>query len=585
MIRLVPVACILTSLLAQNPARAQDCRELNIAYQPECFRENPSAPCNKRKTAAKLDLGPQIAIWLEKSDGSFVDTLMVTNLTAVRGLGNRPGRWDHSSSAKFPYGRRTNVLPIWAHARGRKFPRLIMQDGYENDLGFHETTSSPDPYYCRPMSLLETDVDAITCPTAVFNSSKGRYDPTGALEVYPPRNDLTRFTRRDCDMPGGTDTCEMSAASFATLNDLDTVAAATPPFEKTATLAWRLPNSLAPGGYVVKIEINKEFDQNASHTYPSYTDPRLRDSGIKTNIGQPSVLFSVPITIGDTAVYASATAMAGYGDWNGETGTIHAPDMTISETPGSGVGRLKVFRNPWGDDPTQVARVHIRTSGCAAVDQCEPAPAAPSSAKPFVNRNTMEATSAAVSFVHAMQDAKMVERYDIRYREGLTMTEAEFVESTPVQSVSPGAPGSTAEFVLGSLKANTDYVIGIRTHGRCQTFSPIETDTFRTPEMKYTQLSGCFVATAANQSPMAPQVQHLRWFRDEVLESTLIGERAVDLYYRSSPPVASVIASSRPVRAVVRGVLTPLVSLIQGFKPPFLPQKTDNSDQSRQTRR
>ena len=31
-----------------------------------------------------MDLGPQIAVWLQSSSGAFIDTLMVTNSTARR---------------------------------------------------------------------------------------------------------------------------------------------------------------------------------------------------------------------------------------------------------------------------------------------------------------------------------------------------------------------------------------------------------------------------------------------------------------------------------------------------------------------
>ena len=42
-------------------------------------------------------------------------------------------------------------------------------------------------------------VDAITCPTGVFNSSKGRLD-SSEKTPYPPRSDLVDFIDRDCDV-------------------------------------------------------------------------------------------------------------------------------------------------------------------------------------------------------------------------------------------------------------------------------------------------------------------------------------------------------------------------------------------------
>src|SRR3954469_20405119 len=200
-------------------------RLLQVRYtlQPDCYRPSVNAPCDARKTGNRLDLGPQIAIWLESADRSkFIDTLLVTNATALRGIGNRPGHWSLPSSPKFPYGKRLMALPVWAHTRGKLYDVGIMQDGADKEfwLGFHESVSSPDPYYCRPMSASEIDVDAISCPTAVFNSAKGRLSKTDPKVYYPPRNDLRMFTDRDCDMPGGgAAACPISARKYADLND------------------------------------------------------------------------------------------------------------------------------------------------------------------------------------------------------------------------------------------------------------------------------------------------------------------------------------------------------------------------------
>ena len=84
------------------------------------------------------------------------------------------------------------------------------------------------------MGLAEVDVDAISCPTKVFNSAKGRLAPELPKIPYPPRNDLMQFLDRDCDIPGtsGSPAAAGAPEQFRTLNDLDAVAAATPPFEQ-----------------------------------------------------------------------------------------------------------------------------------------------------------------------------------------------------------------------------------------------------------------------------------------------------------------------------------------------------------------
>lgn len=70
---------------------------------------------------------------------------------------------------------------------------------------------------------------------------------------------------------------------------------------------------------------------------------------------------------------------------------------------------------------------------------------------------------------------------------------------------------------------------------------------------------GCFIATAAFGSPMAPQVQVLREVRDTYLLPNPIGRAAVQAYYAVSPPIADVIGRSEPLRAAVRVGLMPVL--------------------------
>lgn len=68
----------------------------------------------------------------------------------------------------------------------------------------------------------------------------------------------------------------------------------------------------------------------------------------------------------------------------------------------------------------------------------------------------------------------------------------------------------------------------------------------------------CVIATAAFGSSLAGEVRTLRRFRDQVLMTNPLGRLLVRLYYRTSPPLAQVVAKEPVLAATVRGVLRPV---------------------------
>jgi enediyne biosynthesis protein E4 len=73
---------------------------------------------------------------------------------------------------------------------------------------------------------------------------------------------------------------------------------------------------------------------------------------------------------------------------------------------------------------------------------------------------------------------------------------------------------------------------------------------------------GCFIATAAFGSPMEPQVQLLREFRDRYLQPHEWGRKLIEAYYTYSPPAAEVVQGKEALRALVRLLLWPVIGIV-----------------------
>jgi len=89
---------------------------------------------------------------------------------------------------------------------------------------------------------------------------------------------------------------------------------------------------------------------------------------------------------------------------------------------------------------------------------------------------------------------------------------------------------------------------------------------------------GCFIATAAYGSYLAPHVVTLRDFRDQHLLTYPLGEWFVGIYYQHSPPIADYIREHERLRMIVRSVLAlvvysieyPIAAVLTFLIPPLL---------------
>jgi hypothetical protein len=73
----------------------------------------------------------------------------------------------------------------------------------------------------------------------------------------------------------------------------------------------------------------------------------------------------------------------------------------------------------------------------------------------------------------------------------------------------------------------------------------------------------CFIATAAYGSPLAQEVVLLQDFRDRYLSRNSLGEKFIQVYYRSSPHLARPISRSQTLRKLTRCLLTPIILAIK----------------------
>ncbi|UCC94157.1 MAG: hypothetical protein JSW25_05715, partial [Thermoplasmata archaeon] len=75
--------------------------------------------------------------------------------------------------------------------------------------------------------------------------------------------------------------------------------------------------------------------------------------------------------------------------------------------------------------------------------------------------------------------------------------------------------------------------------------------------------SGCYISTAAFGSPLAPELDTLRGFRDRVLLTRPSGRLLVDHYYRTAPTIADRLEALPEEREAVREIVDLAVRLVQ----------------------
>jgi hypothetical protein len=554
------MAAVMLAALPRASEAANQCHVVEVDY-------------TTASSGQQVGDAPQVVVWLETAAGQYIGTLYVTQQIGTYGLGNRPGRFDFNTGPLWPYGRRITTFPVWAHRHGLSFPEIEFQSSPpdpatcfddsdptayqtcgENELSHQFQQSSSDPHYCRPIQPAEplwtTTVDTMSCatPSGAF-TDKGKLAPV-VTSLYPPRADLT--------------TQQYDSASVATykmLDPFDAVSQATPPPGTPTSIIWPIPSSFATGDYVIWVEVAKEIDDNATYNGTSYPSPpssgpdqiSYSDYGVAYR-GQPSIVYSVPFTLGTAETSGLAAAYAGYGDPNGSDGNVRPPDATITtDTPGSGGSRLELIA-----DANGMYRVRVDSRP----ESDDSPPAIPGS----IEADAITASGATVTFTAPGDDGLIgtVSGYDVRIRAGDPITADNFDSSMPVAAtIAPTVAGSIQTLQLANLLPETDYWVGIRAYDKCRNDSDLAIVPFTTAAPVGGEVDACFIATAAYGSMMANDVELLRRTRDVFLESTALGELAVEAYYTFGPAVAGVVGQSELLRAGARDALAPIVAWVR----------------------
>jgi hypothetical protein len=534
---------VCSPLVAAAPAAAEPgmCRVINIDFTPG------GIPAGARGTppVASPEIAPQIVAWLETPNGEYLQTIYITQRTGRYGIGNRPGRFDFNSGPSWPYGRRTTVLPVWAHRHGVVFPQLEFQSGQDSELSHAFQKSSRETHFCRPLLPTEALWDAATCSSSVY-TDKGTFGTSTSR--YPPRSDVTPSA--SVDSP--------SVAMYRTMNQFDSVSQATPRIGTASQISWPIPPTLPMGDYVAFLEVALEQDFNAAFPATRYPPPDVSygQYGVPYR-GQPSVVYRVPFTIASTETFATADTYAGYGDPDGGP-KLHPPDATITtNTPNTGASRLLMTSK---DGQTFRVRVDARP---------EPDLIAPGGAGDMVITAAASST-ATLEFVAPGDDGAVgtVRGYEVRYLVGdEPITAATFEASNaPKFTVEVVPAGQLQSITVSDLLPETPYTIAVRAYDDCRNTSSIVQATFTTAERKSGQVDACFIATAAYGSRLANDVDMLRHFRDALLERSVLGELAVETYYTFGPPLAGVVGESDLLRSTAREALGPMVNWVRGFR-------------------
>jgi len=75
--------------------------------------------------------------------------------------------------------------------------------------------------------------------------------------------------------------------------------------------------------------------------------------------------------------------------------------------------------------------------------------------------------------------------------------------------------------------------------------------------------SGCYIATMAYGYYDHPQVMLLRQFRDDVLNTSVLGKWFIKIYYHYSPKLVEKLQDNKQVNIFIRSILNQFIKIIK----------------------
>jgi hypothetical protein len=254
-------------------------------------------------------------------------------------------------------------------------------------------------------------------------------------------------------------------------------------------------------------------------------------SGYRVFLFSPQVPSSTTATGSETNVTTSVCPSIGCSiDLTNLDQSVSAPDVPTGLTVRSGDGRLLASWNPVAG--ATLYRVLSGTSSGTGVQARSDVTATQDVDIPNLDNGTTYFVS-----VQAIREPTLTAEVGSLYGTDVNTT-------TTVSLLSPrdSAPYGTPQFssASGEVTGTPQLVVA---------FPPLE------------NAGGCFIATAAYGSALAPQVEVLRTWRDRYLAPHAPGRAFIAAYQTWSPPVADLLRRSEPLRALVRVLLLPIVGI------------------------